>query len=79
MTLKTCADLKSACCDLKWPLIDPKLFPSDLISKNSFSIHPMHLRGHVEHALRELDTQTRSLVDEFIQKLQHEIVRVARL
>ena len=39
----------------------------------------MHLRGHVEHALRELDTQTRSLVDEFIQKLQHEIVRVARL
>ena len=39
----------------------------------------MHLRRHVEHTLRELDAQARSLVDEFIQKLQHEIVRVARL
>ena len=44
-----------------------------------FSIHPMYLCCHVEHALRELDTQTRSLVDELIQELQHEIVRVARL
>lgn len=35
----------------------------------SFFIHPMHLRSHVEHALRELDAQTRALVDEFVQEL----------
>lgn len=35
----------------------------------SFSIHPMHLRRHIEHAFRELDAQTRALVDEFVQEL----------
>ena len=45
----------------------------------SFFIHPMHLRRHIEHAFRELDAQTRALVDELIQELQHEIVRIARL
>ena len=44
-----------------------------------FSIHPMHLRCHIKHALRQLDAQARALVDEFIQELQHKIVRVARL
>ena len=44
-----------------------------------FSIHPMHLRGHVEHALREFDAQARGFVDQLIQELQHEIIRVARL
>ena len=44
-----------------------------------FPIHPMHLRCHIEHALRELDAQAGGFVDEFIQELQHEIVRVARL
>ena len=45
----------------------------------SFFIHPMHLRGHVEHALRQLDAQAGSFVDQLIQELQHEIVRVAWL
>ena len=44
-----------------------------------FSIHPMHLRRHIEHALRELDTQAGAFVDQLVQELQHEIVRVARL
>lgn len=29
----------------------------------------MHLRGHIEHALRELDAQAGAFVDEFVQEL----------
>lgn len=41
------------------------------------SIYPMHLRSHVKHALRQLDTQTGALVDELIEELQHKIIRIA--
>lgn len=44
-----------------------------------FFLHPMHLRGHVEDTLRQLDAQAGSFVDQLIQELQHEIIRVARL
>ena len=37
----------------------------------------MHLRSHVKHALRQLDTQTGALVDELIEELQHKIIRIA--
>ena len=44
-----------------------------------FSIHPMHLRGHVKHALREFDAQAGAFVDELIQEFQHKVVRVTWL
>ena len=34
------------------------------------SIYPMHLRSHVKHALRQLDTQTGALVDALINVLR---------
>ena len=39
----------------------------------------MHLRGHVKHALWQLDTQAGAFVDELVQEFQHKVVRVARL
>ena len=39
----------------------------------------MHLRRHIEHALWQLDAQARAFVDELVQELQHEIIRVAQL
>ena len=44
-----------------------------------FSIHPMYLRCHIEHTLWQLDAQAGAFVDELVQELQHEIIRVARL
>ena len=44
-----------------------------------FSIHPMHLRRHIEHTLRQLDAQAGAFVDQLVQEFQHKIVRVARL
>ncbi len=44
-----------------------------------FSIHPMRLRCHVKHTLWQLDAQAGAFVDEFIQELQHKVVRIARL
>ena len=44
-----------------------------------FSIHPMHLRGHVKYTFRELDAQAGAFVDELVQELQHKVVRVTRL
>lgn len=36
-----------------------------------FSIHPMYLCCHVEHALWQFDAQAGAFVDELVQELQH--------
>ena len=41
-----------------------------------FSIHPMHLRRHIEHTFRQLDAQAGAFIDKLVQELQHEIIRV---
>ena len=39
----------------------------------------MHRRGHIKHALRQLDALAGALIDDLIEQLQRKIVRIARL
>lgn len=39
----------------------------------------MHRRGHVKHALRQLDTLAGALVDDLIKQLQRKVIRIAWL
>ena len=39
----------------------------------------MHRRGHVKHALRQLDALAGALVDNLIEQLQRKVIRIARL
>ena len=44
-----------------------------------FLINTMYRRGHVEHALRQFHTAAGALVDDLVEQLQNEIVRVPGL
>ena len=39
----------------------------------------MYRRGHIKHALRQLDALAGALVDDLIEQLQRKVIRIARL